>query len=143
MQRCHGSAALVLLMLSAATHIASAEPVQLFPLEAVRLLPGPFKDAQDVDHKHLLSHDPDRFLAPFRKEAGLEPRAPYYPSWESGGLGGQTGGHYLTACSMMYAATGDEELKRRVDYMVSELAECQKAGDTGYVGGTPNAKQLW
>src|SRR5438105_2900891 len=55
----------------------------LFPLESVRLLDGPFKEAQEVDRKYLLAHDPDRLLAPFRHEAGLPEKAPRYGNWES------------------------------------------------------------
>ena len=121
----------------------AATATELFPLDRVRLLDGPFKDAQEVDRKHLLVHDVDRLLAPFRAEAGLKPRAPQYGNWESSGLGGQTAGHYLSAISMMHAATGDAELKRRIDYMVGELAECQKANGNGYVGGVPESKEVW
>ncbi|MFP3386627.1 beta-L-arabinofuranosidase domain-containing protein, partial [Tritonibacter sp. SIMBA_163] len=83
----------------------------------VRLLPGPFERAQRVNLDHLLRYDPDRLLAPFRIEAGLEPRAAKYPNWESGGLDGHTAGHYLSALALTYAATGDERLKRRLDDM--------------------------
>ena len=43
---------------------------QPFSLTAVRLLEGPFKDAQDRDGKYLLSLDPDRMLHNFRVNAG-------------------------------------------------------------------------
>ena len=131
---------------AAAAAAAAAEngpAVELFPLDRVRLLDGPFKDAQEIDRKHLLAHDPDRLLAPFRAEAGLSERKPRYGSWESQGLGGQTAGHYLSAIAMMHAATGDAELKRRIDYMVAELADCQQANCNGYVGGVPKSKELW
>ena len=90
-----------------------AAKASLFPLDSVRLLDGPCKDAQEVDRKYLLDHDPDRLLAPFRHEAGLAEKAPRYGNWESMGLGGHTAGHYLSALAMMHAATGDPELKRR------------------------------
>jgi DUF1680 family protein len=109
----------------------------------VKLLDGPFKHAQDLNLKYVLAHDPDRFLAPFRKEAGLEPKAAPYPNWESQGLAGHVGGHYLTALAQLYASTGDAEAKRRLDYMIRELAACQEAGGDGYVGGIPNGRALW
>ncbi len=114
-----------------------------FPLARVRLLDGPFKHAQDLDRTYLLAHDIDRLLAPFRIEAGLAPKAPKYPNWESTGLDGHTAGHYLTALAQMWAATGDAECKRRLDAMIAELAECQRAGGNGYVGGIPRSRQLW
>ena len=79
--------------------------------------------------------EPDRLLAPYRVEAGLQPKAAKYPNWESTGLDGHTAGHYLTALAQIWAATGDPEMKRRLDYMVEELAACQRANGNGYVGG--------
>jgi len=122
--------------------LAAAE-VEYFPLSAVRILDGPFKHAQDLDAKYILQLDPDRLLAPFRTEAGLEPKAPVYPNWEETGLGGHTCGHYLTALAQMVAATGDARMKERLDAMVAELAECQQANGNGYVGGVPGSRELW
>ena len=45
------------------------------PLAAVRLTGGPLKRAQDLDAKYLLELEPDRMLAPFRKQAALPPKA--------------------------------------------------------------------
>mgnify|MGYP000259453881 CR=1 FL=1 len=39
--------------------------------------------------------------------------------------------------------TPDGELNRRLDYMLLELARCQKANRNGYVGGVPHSKQVW
>ncbi len=117
--------------------------VKAFPLSQVRLLDGPFKHAQEVDRAYLLALDLDRLLAPFRIEAGLAPKASKYPNWESSGLDGHTAGHYLTALAQMWADTGDPELKRRLDTMVDELAECQRAKGDGYVGGIPGGRKLW
>ncbi len=94
----------------------------------------------------MLALDVDRLLAPFRREAGLEPRKPSYENWESGGLGGQTAGHYLSALADMIAAgndTNDSELRRRLDYMIDELALCQRAFGDGYLGGVPGSRELW
>ena len=74
---------------------------------------------------------------------GPTPKAEQYPNWESTGLDGHTAGHYLTALAQAWAATGDAEVKRRLDYMVSELAECQRANGNGYVGGVPEGSKLW
>jgi hypothetical protein len=119
------------------------ETASPFTLDAVRLLDGPFKHAQDVNRDYLLRLDIDRLLAPFLIEAGLPPKAPKYPNWESCGLDGHTAGHYLTAIAQMWAATGDPEMKRRLDTMVHELAECQRAQGDGYVGGIPGGRKLW
>src|SRR5579871_3005549 len=117
-----------------------AEP---FSLDSVRLLDGPFKHAQEQDLKYLLSLEPDRLLHNFRTEAGLSPKAARYGGWESMGVAGHTLGHYLSACAMMYQATADSRLKRRVDYIVAELAVCQKANGNGYISAIPGGKEIF
>ena len=114
-----------------------------FSLQDVRLLDGPFKDAQEVGVKYLLSLEPDRLLAWFRKEAGLAPKAQPYGGWESRGVAGHCGGHYLSGCALGYAATGDERLRERVDYFVGQLAECQRANGNGYVAAIPEGKRIF
>lgn len=132
-----------LLLPGGAANAAEAGKMQLFSLSDVRLLDGPFKSAQQVDLDYILAHDPDRLLAPFRREAGLPKTAEPYGNWESSGLDGHTAGHYLGALAMMYASTGNAEMKQRMDHMVAGLAECQKANGNGYVGGVPGSKALW
>jgi uncharacterized protein len=117
--------------------------VAAFPLAQVRLLPGPFEHAQQINLRYLRALEPDRLLAAFRTEAGLVPKAEKYPNWEGSGLEGHTAGHYLTALAQMWAATGDAEMKRRLDYMVAELAACQRAHGDGYVGAIPGSRRLW
>jgi len=108
-----------------------------FPLSDVELLDGPFKKAMELDRAYLLSLDMDRLLADFRKTAKLDPKAEPYGGWESMGLNGHTLGHYLSACSMMYAESGDTSFFNRVSYIVSELSEAQDSLGTGYIGGIP------
>ncbi|NLW83708.1 MAG: hypothetical protein GXY41_04785 [Phycisphaerae bacterium] len=120
---------------------AAACAVEPFHLSHVRLLDGPFKHAQDLNLQHLLQYDVDRLLAPFLKEAGLEPKGEDYLNWA--GLDGHIGGHYLSAMAYYVAATGDAEAKRRMAYMVSELAACQKRHGDGYVGGVPGGRAMW
>jgi DUF1680 family protein len=113
---------------------ASVQAVRSFPLGDVRLLDSPFKRAMDLNAAYLLSLDPDRLLHNAREYAGLTPKAETYGGWEQLGLAGHTLGHYLTALSQQYAATGDLRFKKRVDYIVSELALCQEGYGDGYVG---------
>ena len=124
----------------------AATPAQMLPLTSVRLLDGPFADAVKANQNYLLALEPDRLLAPYLHEAGLEPEAKYYGNWESSGVAGHTAGHYLSALSTMIASGADTpkgELRRRLDYMVSKLARCQKASGDGYVGGVPGSRELW
>ena len=116
---------------------------QEFPLEDVRLLDGPFKDAMMRDAAYLLRLDPDRLLSGFRKEAGLTPRAEVYGGWESMTIAGHSLGHYLSACSLMFASTGDARFRERVKYIVSELETCQRANGNGYVAAIPNGKKIF
>ncbi len=122
------------------------QPASLYPLSAVRLLPSPFTKAVEANRAYVLALDPDRLLAPIRREAGLSPKKPSYGNWENIGLDGHTAGHYLSALADMVAAghdSKDGELKRRLDYMVDELATCQKASADGYIGGIPGSRDLW
>ena len=110
---------MLLVLISPLNDLQAKTAAEPFALRDVTLLGGPFKKAQQIDRQYILAHDPNRLLAPFLKEAGLAPRAPFYPDWESGGLGGHTGGHYLTALAQMVAATGEPEMSRRLEYMIS------------------------
>jgi DUF1680 family protein len=123
---------------------ADATPAEPFPLTDVRLAPGPFQDAQDRDARYLLSLEPDRLLHNFRVNAGLPPKAPIYGGWESVATWadirahGHTLGHYLSACAMMFAATGDRQFLERTNYIVDELRTCQEAGKTGTLAAFPD-----
>ncbi len=97
----------------------------------------------DADAGYILSLKPDRLLYRFYKNAGLPLKDSIYGGWENDGLSGHTLGHYLSAASMMYASTGRQEFKQRVDYIVGELDKCQDARKTGYVGAIPNEDSLW
>jgi DUF1680 family protein len=122
----------------------AAPTLQPFPLTDVRLLNGPFLEAQNRNEAYLLKLEPDRLLHNFRINAGLQPKAPVYGGWESVQMWadirahGHTLGHYLTAASLMYASTGHDVMKQRVDYMVGELKQCQRAGKTGLICAFPD-----
>jgi len=120
---------------------AVAMRAESFPLEDVRLLDGPFKTAQQTDRAYMLQLDPDRLLSHMRSVAGLEPRAIPYGGWDRNGSG--MAGHYLSAASFMAQATGDAEMKRRVAYIVAEMAAIQKANGDGSVHGFVWDKSTW
>jgi DUF1680 family protein len=122
-----GGCAFAILATADTPAMKSPRAAEQFPLTDVRLLDGPFRDAMLRDQKYLLSLDPDRFLFNFRKNVGLESSTRPYGGWEAPDCEqrGAMLGHYLTACSQMYASTGDAEFKRRVDHIIAGLAECQ------------------
>ena len=117
--------------------------VETFPISSVRLGDSQFLKNQQADIHYLLGLDADRLLAPYLKGAGLAPKAENYTNWENTGLDGHIGGHYLSALSYMYAATGNKEVEARMDYFLSELRRCQEASGDGYLSGVPNPKQIW
>jgi DUF1680 family protein len=113
------------------------------PLAAVRLTGGPLKQAQDLDADYLIKLEPDRMMAYYRKRAGLEPKAEGYAGWDGDGrnLTGHIAGHYLSAVSLMYAATGDQRFKERADYVIREMKEVQDKHGDGYLGALANGKE--
>jgi len=138
---------LVLAILSVAwPALSAAEPASVvearpFPLDRVVLLDSPFKKAMEINRAYLLKLDPDRFLWPFHERAGMPTTGERYGGWARKDCVGQLSGHYLSACSLMYASTGDEELKRRVAHMVAELAKVQAKHGNGYAG--PVRTEVW
>jgi uncharacterized protein len=122
---------------------------QEFPLTAVKLLAGPFQQATEVDRAFLLRIDTDRLLAGFRTQAGLPKKADPYGGWEEINptnrftMAGHSLGHYLSALVMMADTTGDAECRRRAEYIVNELAECQRAGKTGMLCAVPDSRGMF
>jgi len=110
-----------------------------FPLANVGVLDGPFKHAMQLDENYLLSLDVDRLLHNFRVNAGLPSNAEPFGGWEEPKceLRGHFTGHYLSACALMYASTGDARFKQKGDAVVSGLAECQAKLGSGYLSAYP------
>ncbi len=115
----------------------------------VRLLPGgPFYDRQELHRTGYVGHlDPDRLLFEYRKLAGLPQASGItggYGGWDSGFIKGHMAGHYLSAASRMAAATGDESFRKKVLYLVGELAKCQEAlKQDGYLAAFPSVALDW
>jgi DUF1680 family protein len=153
-----GGCAFAILATADTPAMKSPRAAEQFPLTNVRLLDGPFRDAMLRDQKYLLSLDPDRLLRNFRVNVGLPTEAKPYGGWESPTteLRGHSLGHYLSALSLMYASTGDEQFKQRADHIVAELALCQSNSPAagfheGYLSAFPESfidrveqsKQVW
>jgi len=115
------------------------------PLSDVRLTGGPLHHAQQLDAKYLLELEPDRMLAYFRSRAGLKPKAEGLGGWDTDGraLTGHICGHYLSAVSLMWAATGDPRFKQRADYIVSQLKEVQDKHGDGYLVALENGRECF
>ena len=132
----------------------SAWKVKPFPTAQVRLRNGPFKEAMEANRRYLISLPSDRLLHTFRLNAGLPSSATPLGGWEKPDCelrGHFAGGHYLSACALMYASAGDEELRVKANNMVAELARCQQALGDGYLSAFPkeffdrlrNGKDVW
>jgi hypothetical protein len=111
-----------------------------FGMTQVRLLPGAYKDAEEWNRGYLHRLPADRLLHNFKLNAGLPSSAEPLGGWEEpkGELRGHFTGHFLSACALMYASTGDKEVKAKGDEIVAELAKCQQKLDHGaYLSAFP------
>ena len=116
-------------VLSAKRRIEAFEPSQ------VALLPSPFWEAQQKNSEYLLSVDYERLLARIKANSGVPTDAKTYGGWENMSIAGHSLGHYLSAVSKNYAATGVVKFKEISDRIVKELDECQKnAPDASFAG---------
>jgi len=109
--------------------------VQPFPMTQVTLRKGPLKDAMEINRRYLLEVPNDRLLHMFRVTAGLPSTAQPLGGWEAPDCelrGHFAGGHYLSACALMYSSSKDEQLRAKGNALVTELAKCQKPN--GYLG---------
>jgi DUF1680 family protein len=113
--------------------------VKPFALGQVRLTAGALYDAQEWNRGYLHRLSADRLLHNFRVTAGLPSSAQPLGGWEKPDceVRGHFAGHYLSACSLMYASTLDAELKAKGDAMVAELAKCQAQLSGGYLSAFP------
>ena len=109
---------------SAFQTFAAGRPQRLEPAPArfVSLRPSVFADAQAANRDYLASLSPDRLLHNFHRSAGLPPRGQAYGGWEALSLAGHTLGHYLSACALTVANTGDPLLQQRLTDTVAEMA---------------------
>jgi len=120
---------------------ASAIPkpaAQPFRLNQVTLGDGLFREKRDRMLNYARNYGsttdifagPDRMLSNFRATAGLDTKGAQPPgSWDNatGYLRGHYSGHFMSLLSQAYAGSGDEIFKRKLDYMVAALGECQDA----------------
>jgi len=113
-----------------------------FRLEDVSILDPDLLRMREQTLNYLLALDSDRLLHNFRVNAKLPSSADplYNRESPSNGWRGHYVGHYLSACSQMYASTGDVRIKTKTDAMVAELAKCQaQLGDKGYLSAFPES----
>jgi DUF1680 family protein len=83
---------LIMLLLASCQPKETGDALKVIPFELnqVTLLDGPFKHATALNKEVLLNYEPDRFLAKYRIEAGLKPKAEHYHGWEDNTIAGQS-----------------------------------------------------
>src|SRR5512138_3805463 len=128
-------------------HAADSTRLRARPVASsrVRVSGGPLKRAQDATAKYLLDLEPDRMLAYYRIRSGLPQKAEPYSGWDGGGrnLTGHIAGHYLSAVSLMFLATGDARYKSRADYVVRELKTVQDKHGDGYLSALEGGREAF
>ena len=118
--------------------IAPTRAVQPFQLGQVTLGAGLFSEKRDRMLNYARNYGgvadvfagPDRMLSNFRATAGIDTRGAQPPgSWDNstGYLRGHYSGHFMSLLAQAYAGSADEIFKRKLDYMVASLGECQEA----------------
>jgi uncharacterized protein len=118
--------------------------VRPFPMTQVRIRGGIYLDALEWNRGYMGRLGGDRLVRNFLLNAGLPSSAKPLGGWESYGPGracelrGHFTGHFLSASGLMYASTGDKDVKAKADDMVDELAKCQRKLDLGgYLSAFP------
>jgi DUF1680 family protein len=121
---------------------AQSGPVML-DASSVRLLDGPFKERQELHRRgHVGSLEVDRLLFPYRSTAGIrqpEGVSSGYGGWDAGFIRGHMAGHYLSAASRMFAATGDVTFRDKAEALIKGLDECQEKLGSGHLAAFPES----
>lgn len=112
--------------------------LQSMKKDAVHLLPGLFKEREEVNRNYLMELSNQALLQNFYLEAGFvlpglqvvdDPTtANLHWGWEAPTcqLRGHFLGHYLSAAAALSAMNDDEELHAKLNVIIKELERCQK-----------------
>lgn len=116
--------------------------------ENVSLLPGILPKRRMANRDYLLELDDESLLFNYRQEAGImmgvEEEKILHHGWEAPTcqLRGHFTGHWLSGAAQMYHVTGDSRFKGRLEYLVGEIAKCQKENGGEWCFTIPE-KYLW
>ena len=115
----------------------------------VKVTGGVFRERMNVNRNYLMELDTNCLLQNFYIEAGIglpgiqavsDPaNANLHWGWEAPAcqLRGHFLGHWMSAAARLIASENDEELKLKLNRIVSELARCQKRNGGEWVGSIP------
>lgn len=115
----------------------------------ITLLNSVFSQSEKIGREYLDGVDIDRLLSPIFEAHNMPApnNAKRYGGWErksannwekspeTFSLAGHSLGHFLSALSECYAKSGDEKLKQKILYIVSQLESVQSNTKSGYIGG--------
>lgn len=115
----------------------------------IMLLNSVFSQSEKIGREYLDGVDIDRLLSPIFEAHNMPApnNAKRYGGWErksannwemspeTFSLAGHSLGHFLSALSECYAKSGDEKLKQKILYIVSQLESVQSNAKSGYIGG--------
>lgn len=115
----------------------------------ITLLNSVFSQSEKIGREYLDGVDIDRLLSPIFEAHNMPApnNAKRYGGWErksannweespeTFSLAGHSLGHFLSALSECYAQSGDEKLKQKILYIVSQLESVQSNAKSGYIGG--------
>lgn len=115
----------------------------------ITLLNSVFSQSEKIGREYLDGVDIDRLLSPIFEAHNMPApnNAKRYGGWErksannwekspeTFSLAGHSLGHFLSAFSECYAKSGDEKLKQKILYIVSQLESVQSNVKSGYIGG--------
>lgn len=119
------------------------------PAGSVSLAPSLFQQRFALNRRYLIALKSENLLQNFYMEAGLwsppsQPKDIHW-GWESptSQVRGHFLGHWLSAAASVWATTGDQEVKGKADYIVSELARCQRENGGEWVASIPKKYLDW
>ena len=115
----------------------------------ITLLNSVFSQSEKIGREYLDGVDIDKLLSPIFEAHNMPApnNAKRYGGWErksannwemspeTFSLAGHSLGHFLSALSECYAKSGDEKLKQKILYIVSQLESVQNNAKSGYIGG--------
>ncbi|MCX6344370.1 MAG: glycoside hydrolase family 127 protein [Armatimonadetes bacterium] len=125
------------------------EKFRPLPLSDVKLLDSVFSKRQALNRNYMLGLKNENLLQNHYNEAGLwiPRKAPEgcHGGWEfpTCQLRGHFLGHWLWGAARTVAITGDAEMKAKADFIVSEIARCQKENGGEWAGPFPIKYLEW
>ncbi len=110
--------------------------------ENSHLLPGLFKEREELDRAYLMELKTENLLQNFYLEACIRTDrdvSEMHLGWEAPTcqLRGHFLGHWLSAASMLIAENKDRELKAKLDIVIDELERCQRLNGGKWIGSVP------